>query len=109
MQQVPKNVITIVAAATVLHNFILEHNPVVSIAAADREDQETHEVIPGAWRDVVDMTPLSRLRRNTSLKLAKEQRSAMMAYYNSTVGAVSWQERATFGKPIFMTCFKSLN
>ena len=108
MQQVPKNVITIVAAATVLHNYILDQNPIVSIAAADREEQDTHDVIPGAWRDVVDMTPLARLRRNTSLKVAKKQKAAMMAYYNSPVGSVPWQEKVVFGKHIFNAHLKKM-
>lgn len=98
MQQLPQNVITIVAAACVLHNFILTNNPIVSTAAADREDPDTHELIPGVWREVVDLTPLERVKRNTSLKVGKEQRAAMMEYYNSDVGAVAWQERAVFGK-----------
>ena len=98
MQQLPENVITIVAAACVLHNFILENNPIIGIAAADREDPETHELINGAWRELTDLTPLQRLKRNTSLKVGKEQRLLLTDYYNSEVGAVSWQERATFGK-----------
>ena len=98
MQQLPTNVITIVAAACVLHNHIIDKFPIVSIRAADREDPETHEFIPGAWREVVDLTPLERVRRNTSLNIAKQQREMLKHYYNSNVGSVSWQERATFGK-----------
>ena len=108
MQQVPKNVISIIAAEIVLHNFILKQNPIVSIAAADREDQKIHDVVPGAWWDLVDMTPLARLRWNISLKEVKEQKAAMIAYYSSPVGALPWQEKATFGKHISSSCFKRI-
>ena len=98
MQQLPENVITIVAAACVLHNYILTQNPIINAASIDREDPVTHEVLPGDWHEAGDLTPLEPLRGNTALKRAKQQRDYLLQYYNSDVGAVSWQEKATFRK-----------
>jgi hypothetical protein len=98
LQQQPDNVIKIVSAACVLHNFILTRNPILNLATADREDPNTHELLPGEWRSDNQLVGLQPLQRNTSLRAGKEQRLAMMRYYNSPVGAVPWQHRLTFGK-----------
>ena len=98
MQQKPVNVITIVSAATCLHNLILTRKPLVAEANADREDPRTHDVAPGTWREVQTLTPLQNVGGNRALNVAKRQRNEMKDYYCSPAGAVPWQDRLTFRK-----------
>jgi len=88
----PDRAESVVLAACCLHNMLRAR----SIAAAnegDEEDPETHEVIPGAWRDNPPVgTPLPAVARNTATILAKEQREYLKQYFSSPAGSVSWQD-----------------
>ena len=61
-------------------------------AALDQED-DNHQLIPGAWRDQADLAHMIHIGAgNPATKAAKRQRQYLKHYYNSPVGAVGWQE-----------------
>ena len=94
MGQKTKNVEAIVLTACVLHNILRTRFPRAIINLEDREDPETHDIIPGAWRDdaCLHMTGLEVLRGNTSMQAAKVVRDYQREYHSSEVGSVSWQD-----------------
>jgi hypothetical protein len=59
----------------------------------DCEDPDTHQVIPGTWREVDALVGLQAMMRNNATKAAKVQRDYLRQYYNSPAGSVPWQER----------------
>ena len=93
MQQEPRRVETIVLAACVMHNLLITRCPNETTRFVDKEDQVTHNIIPGAWRDDDALVGLPTLTGNTSLKVAKVQRNYLLKYYNSEVGSVPWQDK----------------
>lgn len=81
-------------ACCVLHNLMRVRRPSEQNNIVDREDTETCEVVPGAWRQEPDnLVGLEALRGNTTTKTAKEQREYLKEYYNSEVGRVPWQDK----------------
>lgn len=91
MQQTPHRVESIVLAAVTLHNLMRIRYPDIQINLLDKEDRD-HRVVPGAWREAVDLTCLQRLQGNNSTLAAKAQREFLCKYYNSTAGSVPWQD-----------------
>lgn len=93
MAQTPDRVKTIVLACCILHNLIRDRTRI--IGDFDREDPDTHEVIPGAWRNEPQMSPLvvQGWRGNTASKAGKALRDYMVEYFNSEAGRVPWQDR----------------
>jgi hypothetical protein len=92
MQQRPETVCSIVSAAVLMHNLLLSRNPTQASLDVDQENPQTHDIIPGAWRDDDALVGLERLAGNTSLKVAKLQREYLCKYYNSEAGRVPWQD-----------------
>lgn len=92
MAQNTKNVEAIVLAACVIHNILRTRFPTGTTKLADREDPETHDVIPGTWRDDDCLTGMELLRGNHSTRTAKALRDYQRQYYTSEVGRVSWQD-----------------
>lgn len=93
MQQKHQNVQIIVMAACVMHNLLSVRRPMQLAGMADLEDPDTHELVPGSWRE--DQEVLHSMRKmggNTSLKAAKLMRDYLKEYYNSEAGSVSWQD-----------------
>ena len=61
-------------------------------ALFDRED-ENHQVIPGSWRDEVNLQDIEDVRdSNYPSKAAKQQRLYLKHYYSASVGRVPWQD-----------------
>jgi hypothetical protein len=58
----------------------------------DKENDETHELIPGLWRSQETMRSVDAMRGNNSTKAAKAQRDYVRDYMNSNAGAVEWQD-----------------
>ena len=91
-QQKPQNVETIVMACCVLHNLLRINYPSAQNQVVDQEDPETHQIVPGAWRDQRTLTALEVLKGNNTTTPAKAQRDYLCSYYNSDVGKVPWQD-----------------
>ena len=92
MAQKTENVESIVLAACVLHNILRTRFRPTITNLADREDPETHNVIPGTWRDDERLTGLQALRGNNAAQTAKVVRDYQQAYYSSEAGSVAWQD-----------------
>ena len=92
MQQNPDNINLITMCACVLHNLILTRYPHAT-PEVDREDPDTHDLIPGGWRLDQRLQGLMPLSGHHSQREAKDQRGYLSHYYMSTAGAVPWQER----------------
>ena len=69
-----------------------DRNPIQFLRQFDREDPETHEVIPGEWRDGEEMVGLDPQRNPRAMVGPKNIRNYLAEYY-STRGAVEWQDR----------------
>ena len=80
-----------VLAACSLHNFLRAKLPAYTNPLLDREDHETHQITPGAWRRDKAMEGLNKLPGNTSMLLAKRQRETICDFVNG-IGAVPWQD-----------------
>ena len=90
MQQDPKNVAAITLTCVTLHN-LLRNKSKSNVIIEDQEDDD-HQMIPGAWRNDTPLTDgVSGFARNTSSIGAKMQRDYLCAYYNSEAGSVPWQ------------------
>ena len=91
---------TIVLAFCTLHNFLRSRNEARDIympyGSIDTEDLETHTVSPGNWhqdKKPQGGTPLDKQGSNHHSTDAKEIREYLCDYFNSEVGAVSWQDK----------------
>ena len=88
MQQDPKNVVAITLTCVTLHN-LLRNKSKSNVIIEDQEDDD-HQMIPGAWRKDPPLTDgVSGFARNTIG--AKMQGDYLCAYYNSEAGSVPWQ------------------
>ena len=80
-----------------LHNFFCSHCTPSAIytpqGSVDTESIETHEVIPGDWRQGQqhELQPLQYQGSNRHSDSAKATRDYLRDYFNSEMGAVSWQ------------------
>lgn len=91
MQQHPDTINLITMCSCVLHNLILIRYP-HAIPEVDREDPDTHDLIPGGWRTDRHLHGLLSLTGHHTQKDAKDQRDYLSYYYMSPAGAVPWQE-----------------
>lgn len=91
----PKGVESAVLACCCLHNLLRLRRPASSMHGADVEDPDSHNVIEGQWRRNVLLTAMDHQPLRGKIQYApKSVRNYLMEYYNSPVGAVSWQDRA---------------
>ena len=81
-----------VLAACAMHNMLRTKMPSYTNTLLDIESPETHEVIPGVWRNESTLQSIDALHGNTSLQCAKRQRNQLCEFVNG-VGAVPWQDR----------------
>ena len=91
LKQTPNNVESITLACVCLHNIMRIRYPGDQNALLDREN-ENHQLIPGAWRDAVNLEDTHATRGNFLSKVAKEQRLYLKHYYSSQAGKVPWQD-----------------
>ena len=92
MQLHPDNIKLVTVCACVLHNPILiryQH----AFPEVDHQDPETHDLIPGVWRNDRNLLGLRPLTGHHAQKDAKQQLDYLSHYYMSSAGAVPWQER----------------
>ena len=80
-------------ACICLHNTMQLRYPGLQNAILDQEDED-HNIIPGALRDGVELLELERARGpNRDAVIAKRQREYMKMYFNIVTGSVPWQDR----------------
>jgi hypothetical protein len=91
MQQVPTTVTTIVKGCLTLHNVHRRRHP-LRAGEVDQEDGDGN-IVPGAWRQHVQLTDNRNMVGNRNKQAAKVQRNYLSDYYNSAVGAVAWQDQ----------------
>lgn len=93
MQLQPEKAKYIVAAACVLHNFLLSRNSCEIYAPRNFVDRETADgtVLPGEWRNEIEDAPtaMSNIPRRSNPN-AQEIRNEFKEYF-SNEGAVDWQ------------------
>ena len=87
MMMRPQTVEKVVFAACTLHNMMTDIR-----LSADREDQHTHEVAPGDWRQHTNQLEGMQRRGRNMPSVAKKQREYLTQYYFG-VGAVPWQDK----------------
>jgi len=94
MPQNPDTVTSIVLACICLHNLLRTRYPTAADnMVIDQENAETHEVIPGSWRDHASLADMGDVARgNVATRDAKNQRQYLVEYFNSPAGSVPWQE-----------------
>jgi hypothetical protein len=92
LKQEPHNVESIILACVCLHNIMRMRYSGDQNALLDRED-ENHQVIPGSWRDEVNLQDIEDVRdSNYPSKAAKQQRLYLKHYYSASVGRDPWQD-----------------
>ena len=92
MHQDPGKVGPIVEGCLTLHNLMKMRNPVFNGNEVDRED-DNGNVIPGSWRDHVQLTDTEGAVAGRPNYEGKLIRNYLMDYYNSPQGSVPWQDR----------------
>ena len=93
MRQTPQTVTSIVLACCCLHNLLRNDNPNHYSVSVDEED-DRHNVIPGAWRAGHVLADGERqVARNTGTQEGKLLRNYLTQYYSSPEGSVEWQDR----------------
>ena len=86
MMQDPDTVRLIVETCVCLHNLMRMRYPGLQNSQLDSEDDE-HNIIPGSWRETVDMHEMEGVRGpNRDTVAAKKQREYLKLYFNSTAG-----------------------
>lgn len=92
IQLEPDNVRDVVESCICLHNLMRERYPGPQNAVLDREDN-LHNVIPGAWRDDINMQEVDSISGpNRGTVAGKKLREYLKLYFNSPPGSVPWQE-----------------
>ena len=92
MLQTTANAIKLIQVAVLLHNMIRSRYRNLHLGWIDREDSETHAIIPGRWRtDQVLRDVLGVRASNTATKRGKQIREALKHYVNY-VHKLPWQE-----------------
>ena len=69
-----------------------DRNPVQFLRQIDREDPDSHEVIPGEWREGEEIVGRDPMRNPRAMVAPKNIRNYLVECYN-TRGAVEWQDR----------------
>ena len=82
----------VVLATCSLHNWLRTRLPTYTNHLLDQEDEETHELVPGEWRQDEQMDSLAVMKGRNASEAAKAQYDYICDWVNS-VGAVSWQEK----------------
>ena len=94
----PEKVEQIVLASCYLHNFLRSQAKACPIytqpGSLDIEDPDTHQVIPGEWRNQQQSQGMQSFKQQGSNRHSDEAkmiRDHLKEYFNSESGAVSWQ------------------
>ena len=95
----PEKVEVVTVACCCLHNFLRAQSGASVVytprGSLDYENPDTHEIVLGEWRQgekPLGLISPQKLRGNRQLNSAKGYRDHLRDYFNSTEGAVSWQD-----------------
>ena len=87
------NLIVLHVACIRVHNIMRDRYPGDQNSLMDQEGDD-HQVIPGAWRDGLNLDDVQMSRGGILDTFdAKQQRLYLKQYVNSTLGSVPWQDR----------------
>ena len=90
MPQQPDRVTTIALSCCVLHN-LLRLRKLNTDLPVDNENPDTHELVPGIWRDNSELPDMAGNYRGYTNVQANSQRQYLVEYFNSEAGSVPWQ------------------
>ncbi len=82
----------IVMACCTMHNIMRMRYPGGQNALLDQDDGN-HDVVPGGWREQINMQDMNQVVGGNSSAQAKRQRLLLKHYVNSEAGSVPWQDR----------------
>ena len=95
----PERVEVLIMACCCLHNFLRTQSGAKAIympsESVDSENPETHEVVPGTWRQSElsqGLAPPSKEKGHRQRTMAKDYRDHLRDYFISSEGAVPWQD-----------------
>ncbi len=98
IQPGPSIVQDVVECCVCLHNLMRMRYPALHHGMVDEEDDQ-HNVVPGAWRGLVQLGDMLRVAGgNRDTRAAKRQQEVLKEYFNHPVGAVPWQDRMIDGQ-----------
>eukprot|EP00057_Strongylocentrotus_purpuratus_P004800 XP_003729473.1 PREDICTED: putative nuclease HARBI1 [Strongylocentrotus purpuratus] len=92
LQLEPGRVIYVVLGCLTLHNRLRKRRPGLQDLNLDREDEDGN-VVPGAWREDVQMTEPNRMVGQRASREGKTLRNYLADYYSSPLGRLPWQDR----------------
>ena len=75
-----------------LHNLLRTRVPGLQAQEVDREDVNGN-VIPGAWRQTVDLTDPNTVGGQRLTREGKRQRAYLSDYYNAPGHKLPWQDQ----------------
>ena len=92
LQLSPERATTVVEATITLHNLLRTHYPGLQAQEVDREDQDGN-VVPGAWREGIQMTDPNQVGGHRITREGKRLRNYLKDYYTNPIGSLPWQDR----------------
>ena len=91
LQIEPENVIRVVLGCITLHNLLRKRRPGQLDRIVDREDEDGN-VVPGAWREDVQMADPHAMLGQRATREGKNLRNYLADYYSSPLGRLPWQD-----------------
>ena len=90
MPQQPETVSTITLSCCILHNLLRIRRPYAELPA-DLEIPDTHQLVPGTWREGREQGDMEEIYRGHTNAQASRQRQYLVEYFNTEAGSVPWQ------------------
>ena len=75
-------------AACCLHNLLKSRMPASDF---DREHPENHDIIPGGWRQEIQLSQFSQASSLRATQASRSQRDFLARYFTTQEGQVPWQ------------------
>ena len=92
LQICPVKATTVVQGCFTLHNYLRKRRPGVQAPDLDQED-DMGNVVPGAWRQGVQMADPNPVVGQRVTREGKRLRNYLADYYCSDIGRLPWQDR----------------
>ena len=75
-------------AACCMHNLLRTR---IRLTDFDRENPENHEIIPGGWRQEVQLSQFSQASSLHTTQASRSQRDFLARYFTTAEGQIPWQ------------------